>query len=120
VTAEFDRAPRRSGLPERSGGWRGLARPSRVAPQRRRLRALSAQRTHTSYPQFPQRCGECFLDPKQQPERAPAPKSEPPGEFVSEDLRADCARFLEELRAQIEGRADLPPGSTGWLPGRVE
>ena len=44
MTAEFDRAPRRSGLPERSGGWRGLARPSRVAPRRRRLRALSAQR----------------------------------------------------------------------------
>ena len=44
MTAEFDRAPRRSGLPERSGGWRGLGRPSRVAPRRRRLRALSAQR----------------------------------------------------------------------------
>jgi hypothetical protein len=44
LAAEFDRAPRRSGLPERSGGWRGLPRPSRVAPRRRRLRALSAQR----------------------------------------------------------------------------
>jgi len=48
------------------------------------------------------------------------PESEPPGEFVSEDLRADCARFLEELRAQIEGRPDHPPGGTGWVPGRVE
>ena len=56
----------------------------------------------------------------QQPESAPAGESEPPGEFVTEDLRADCARFLEELRAQIEGRADLPPGSTGWVPGRLE
>jgi len=46
----------------------------------------------------------------------PAPESNPPGEFVSEDLRADCARFLEELRVQIEGRVDLPPGSPGWLP----
>ena len=61
-----------------------------------------------------------ILDPEQQPESAPAGKSEPPGEFVSEDLRADCVRFLEELRAQIEGRAELPPGSTGWVPGRVE
>jgi len=51
---------------------------------------------------------------------APAPESEPPGEFVSEDLRADCARFLEELRTQIDGRADLPRGSTGWVPGRPE
>jgi hypothetical protein len=36
--------PRRSGVPELLGGWRGLAQPSRVAPRRRRLRALSAQR----------------------------------------------------------------------------
>jgi len=57
---------------------------------------------------------------KQQPESVPGADSEPPGEFVSEDLRADCARFLEELRAQIEGRADPLPERTGWVPGRVE
>jgi hypothetical protein len=61
-----------------------------------------------------------FLNPKQQPESAPALESDPPGEFVSEDLRADCARFLEELRLQIGGRVDLPPGSAGWVPGGVE
>jgi len=54
------------------------------------------------------------------PDRAPARESELPGEFVSEDLRADCARFLEDLRARIGVRADLPPGSTGWVPDPVE
>jgi len=24
------------------------------------------------------------------------------------------------LRAQIEGRVDLPPGDTAWVPGRVK
>ncbi len=40
---------------------------------------------------------------------------------MSEDLRADCVRFLEELRAQIEGRVDLPPGEygVGAGPSRV-
>ena len=106
------------------GGWRAWRdrlesrRDSR--PHESPKRVALAVHTHESYPQFPQRCGECFLDPKQQPERPPAPKSEPPGEFVSEDLRADCARFLEELRVQIEGRVDVPPGSAGWVPGGVE
>jgi len=63
---------------------------------------------------------ELSPDPKQQPESPDGLESEPPGEFVSEDLRADCARFLEELRAQIEGRAALPPGNTEFGPGRVE
>jgi hypothetical protein len=39
-----------------------------------------------------------------------------PGDFVSEDLRADCIRFLEELRALIGRRAELLAGSTGWVP----
>ena len=54
---------------------------------------------------------------QQQPEKALGRESELPGEFVSEDLRADCARFLEDQRALIRWRADLPPGSEGWLPG---
>jgi hypothetical protein len=58
--------------------------------------------------------------PEEQPETPPAREPELPGEFVSEDLRADCARFLEELRTLIGQRADVPPGSTGWVPGRVE
>jgi hypothetical protein len=59
-------------------------------------------------------------DPKQQPESPDGLAFEPPGEFVSEDLRADCVRFLEELRTQIEGRAGLPPGKSEVGPGRVE
>jgi hypothetical protein len=46
------------------------------------------------------------------------PPPEPPGEFVSEVLRTDCARFLDELRAQI-GRRRERPESTGWVPSRV-
>ena len=48
---------------------------------------------------------------------SPMPTPELPGEFVSEDLRADCARFLEEQRARIRHRRELPfeePAS--WLP----
>jgi hypothetical protein len=30
-----------------------------------------------------------------------------PGEFVTEDLRDDCARFLDELRAQLSRRTDV-------------
>jgi hypothetical protein len=33
-------------------------------------------------------------------------------------LRADCARFLDELRAQI-GRRRERPESAGWVPSRV-
>jgi len=40
---------------------------------------------------------------------------EPPGEFVSEALREDCARFLDELRNQLGRRAE--PGEAGsWVP----
>jgi hypothetical protein len=43
-----------------------------------------------------------------------AAESEPPGDFVSEDLRADCHRFLRELRALIalrqqQSRDGAPP-----------
>ena len=47
-------------------------------------------------------------------------ESELPGEFVSDDLRADCARFLKDHRALIRRRADVPSGETEWVPGRVE
>ena len=52
------------------------------------------------------------------PGSPPFPEPELPGEFVSEDLRADCARFLSEQRALIGLRRELlrenPPP---WVPG---
>jgi hypothetical protein len=111
-------------LPERLGGWRAWRECVRVAPRHRGVRVLNAPRslrfTDASYPQFPQHVGSNFWTPNNSPESVTAPESDPPGEFVSEDLRADCARFLEELRVQIKGRVDLLPGSTGWVPGGVD
>jgi hypothetical protein len=42
-----------------------------------------------------------------------------PGEFVSEDLRADCARFLNEQRRLIGFRRDLVQERAAWVPGRT-
>ena len=53
--------------------------------------------------------------PSEQPKKPPVGQSELPGEFVSEDLRADCARFLEELRALVGHRAELL-ARPGWVP----
>ena len=39
-----------------------------------------------------------------------AAREQLPGEFVSEDLRADCARFLEELRVVISRRSEVSEG----------
>ena len=38
-----------------------------------------------------------------------------PGEFVSEELRADCARFLEELRALVRHRTELRREGAFWV-----
>jgi hypothetical protein len=46
---------------------------------------------------------------------SPSPERELPGEFVSEDLRNDCARFLDELRRLVEVRRGLPPESAAWV-----
>jgi hypothetical protein len=52
------------------------------------------------------------------PEAASSPSPEPelPGEFVSEDMRADCARFLDELRALVRRRRELPEETSAWVP----
>jgi hypothetical protein len=47
---------------------------------------------------------------------APSPEPELPGEFVSEDMRADCVRFLDELRALVRFRSEMPAESTAWVP----
>jgi hypothetical protein len=43
------------------------------------------------------------------------PGPELPGEFVSEELRADCARFLEELRVLVRHRSELPRKGAPWV-----
>ena len=43
-----------------------------------------------------------------------------PGDFVSEDLRDDCARFLGELQALIARREEMPPNGAQWVPRRAE
>jgi hypothetical protein len=54
--------------------------------------------------------------PSEQPKKYTGRESELPGDFVSEDLRADCLRFLEELRALIGRRAELLGASAEWVP----
>jgi hypothetical protein len=45
-------------------------------------------------------------EPKQDEER----KSSPPGDFVSDDLRAETARFLDELKRRLQrARAEQDP-----------
>jgi hypothetical protein len=53
---------------------------------------------------------------------ASPPLSQPelPGEFVSEQLRSDCARFLDEQRRLLGLRRESPPESSAWVPGRSE
>jgi hypothetical protein len=52
------------------------------------------------------------------PGSPPSPEPELPGEFVSDDLRADCARFLSEQRALIGLRRELSPESAAWVRSR--
>lgn len=47
------------------------------------------------------------------------PEPELPGEFVSDDLRHDCARFLDEQRRLVELRRALTPDSAAWAPGHM-
>jgi hypothetical protein len=49
----------------------------------------------------------------------PSPEPDLPGEFVSEDLRNDCARFLHEQRRLVGLRRELTPEKAAWLPARV-
>jgi hypothetical protein len=49
----------------------------------------------------------------------PSPDPELPGEFVSDDLRNDCARFLDELRRLVELRRQPAADSAAWAPGRL-
>jgi hypothetical protein len=53
--------------------------------------------------------------PGNQPESEHARQSEPPGEFVSDELRDACARFLDEVRTQIHRREE-PREADDWVP----
>jgi hypothetical protein len=44
-----------------------------------------------------------------------ARQPEPPGEFVSEELREDCMRFLDDLRTQLHRRVE-PDEQGDWEP----
>jgi hypothetical protein len=59
-----------------------------------------------------------MLDRAMRPDRL-SPERELPGEFVSDDLRNDCARFLAELRQLVELRGEPAPDSAAWAPGRL-
>lgn len=54
------------------------------------------------------------------PEDASSSAYEPqlPGEFVSEDLRVDCARFLYDVRKRAALRTESPV-SGYWLPAHA-
>jgi hypothetical protein len=56
--------------------------------------------------------------PTDEPDTPAAGERDLPGDFVSEDLRADCARFLDELRTLIGRRAELPLADADWVPRR--
>jgi len=59
--------------------------------------------------------------PSESADSSPSPEPRPPGEFVSEELQIDCARFLDELRALLRHRREQPPGRTAWTrDDRVE
>ena len=49
--------------------------------------------------------------------QSPSPEPEIPGDFVSENLRADCARFMDELRELVKIRQEEQPPGTAWLQG---
>jgi hypothetical protein len=46
-----------------------------------------------------------------------SPEPRLPGEFVSDELRNDCVRFLDELKRLVELRRELTPDSAAWAPG---
>lgn len=57
--------------------------------------------------------------PDEQPETPPDARTPNlPGEFVSEELRADCTRFLEAIHALVGRRAEMldAGAETGWVP----
>jgi hypothetical protein len=71
-----------------------------------------------TYPRFPQDRWGVIPGPNEQPEKPPGARTPNlPGDFVSEELRADCTRFLEAIHALVGRRAEmLGAAKTGWVP----
>jgi len=78
----------------------------------------SAVQQVQSYPRFPHTGWGVIPGPKEQPETPPGGRTPNlPGDFVSEELRADCTRFLEAIHALVERRAEMMLGAkTRWVP----
>jgi hypothetical protein len=55
--------------------------------------------------------------PDDRPETTDPPARTPPGEFVSPELRTDCARFIEDVKSLVDRRKNPPSRGT---PGKVE
>jgi hypothetical protein len=40
---------------------------------------------------------------RKKPDKGESPQSSPPGEFISDDLRDETARFLDEVKKRLAG-----------------
>jgi hypothetical protein len=78
------------------------------------VEARSVCGSTTGFPHFPQPRWGMSSGPSGEA-GSPSPEAEPRGEFVSEELRDDCARFLQELRALVGRRTAPPPGGAAWV-----
>jgi hypothetical protein len=96
------------------------ARPRRVAPDvtasrpevLRRLRFNISELSTVSTDRW-----GVIPGPNEQPETPPGARTPNlPGDFVSEELRADCTRFLEAIHALVGRRAEMLGAKTGWVP----
>jgi hypothetical protein len=69
----------------------------------------------TIFHSFHKRWG-AITGPGREAESARSHAPEPPGEFVSDELRDDCARFLDELRTMIHHRGEAEVEAPDWVP----
>ena len=58
--------------------------------------------------------------PGREAESAHSRARELPGEFVSDELRDDCARFLDELRTMIHRRGEAEVEGADWVPANAK
>lgn len=71
----------------------------------------------SEFPAYPHFHTQVGVIPKQRKEpQTPPAGPEVPGDFVSEELRADCLRFLVDLRAMVVRRAEMLGGATDHVP----